>query len=127
MPAADALLEASIAAMTEESTAKIAIPTADYANVEAIVARYRQAGVALALEGRTIIRMPHFSFYTCLASTQKWRNREDVGGAGVVGRNKGASCRRLSELAGWKFRARKLLCFARSSPRPSFAPCRFPR
>ena len=62
MPAADALPEASVAAMTEDSTAKIAIPTADYANVEAVVARYRQAGVALAVEGKMIIRMPHFSF-----------------------------------------------------------------
>ena len=41
MPAADALPEASIAAMTEDGTRKIAIPTGDYANVEAIVTRYR--------------------------------------------------------------------------------------
>jgi hypothetical protein len=62
MPAADALPEASIAAMTEDSTAKIAIPTADYANVEAIVTRYRRAGVKLAVEGKTIVRTPRFSF-----------------------------------------------------------------
>jgi hypothetical protein len=62
MPAADALPEASIATMTEDSTRKIAIPTGDYANVEAIVTRYRLAGVKLAVEGKTIVRTPHFSF-----------------------------------------------------------------
>jgi hypothetical protein len=59
---ADALPESSIAAMTDDSAAKIAIPTANYANVQAIMARYRQAGVALAVEGKTIIRTPRFSF-----------------------------------------------------------------
>jgi hypothetical protein len=63
MPAADALPEASIAAMAEDSTAKIAIPTTDYANVEAIIARYRRAGVKLAIEGKMIIRTPRLSFF----------------------------------------------------------------
>jgi hypothetical protein len=63
MPVPDALPEASIAAMTGDSTAKIVIPTADYANVEAIIARYHRAGVELAAEERTIIRTPRFSLY----------------------------------------------------------------
>ena len=62
MPAADALPEASIAAITGDRTRKIAIPTGDYANVEAIVTRYRSAGVNLAVEGKTIVRTPRFSF-----------------------------------------------------------------
>jgi hypothetical protein len=56
--------------MTKDSTAKIAVLTADCANVEALVTRYRQAGVALAVQGKTIIRMPHLSFTSmCSAST----------------------------------------------------------
>ena len=55
--------------MTKDSTAKIAVLTADYAYVEAIDTR-RQAGAALAVEGKTIIRMPHLSFTSmCSAST----------------------------------------------------------
>jgi hypothetical protein len=38
--------------MTKDGTAKTALPTTECANVEALVIRYRRAGVALAVQGR---------------------------------------------------------------------------
>lgn len=60
MPEADVLPRTSTSLMSSER--KIAVPTADASNVKALVAKFRQIGVPLAVEGQSIIRTFHFSF-----------------------------------------------------------------
>ena len=59
-PGPEKLTAESISMITDSS--KIAVATANSANVERIVARFRQAGVNLVVEGRMIIPVGDFAF-----------------------------------------------------------------
>ena len=60
MPGVNELPANSISAIA--GSRRVVIPTGDYSNVEHLIARYGQDGIKLTVEGRTIIRAPHFSF-----------------------------------------------------------------
>jgi hypothetical protein len=60
MPGISELPASSISAIA--GSKRIAIPTADYSNVEHFVERYRQSGIKLTIEGLTTIRVSHISY-----------------------------------------------------------------
>ncbi len=61
MPSADELPEDAIKSV--DPSTKIAVPTADPANIDRLIGRFERSGVKLTVEGRRIVRTAPFSFY----------------------------------------------------------------
>jgi hypothetical protein len=76
MPAAEDLPENIVRGITVSK--RIAVPTANPATIDRLIARYERSGVKLAIQGRRIIRTSRFGFYLYVLGVQQGHQTPDL-------------------------------------------------